>query len=232
MKKFSIYPNNYLKHKVEAYYHFDYFSTKGWQFPDDLHKMIYILKNDLCQFKNKDLDWAINNLIKILERDFREIYEIYKKSFRLCIIPRAKPVCCYEPEQLKFSETVKNVVKELENEGFLSDDSFDIIRIKPTKTTHARKFRPIYRSQENCNCDDGEEPYPGITIDTCSIKSEYIKNNDILLVDDIYTPGVNVVEDAIQALYENGARSVIFYCVGKTKERNYEFTIINQDLEI
>ena len=39
---------------------------------------------------------------------------------------------------------------------------------------------------------------------------------DILLIDDIYTKTVNIDEDAIQALLDNGARSVFFYAIGKT----------------
>jgi predicted amidophosphoribosyltransferase len=39
---------------------------------------------------------------------------------------------------------------------------------------------------------------------------------DILLIDDVYTCSINIDEDAIQALYDNGANSVIFYAIGKT----------------
>ena len=62
---------------------------------------------------------------------------------------------------------------------------------------------------------DGELPYAGITKDTCNI-SAGIRGKDILLIDDIYTKGVNIDEDAIQALLDNGARRVYFYAVGKT----------------
>ena len=58
-------------------------------------------------------------------------------------------------------------------------------------------------------------PYPGITKDTCSISNE-VKNKNILLIDDIYTNNINIDEDAIQALLDKGAKSVIFYSVGKT----------------
>jgi predicted amidophosphoribosyltransferase len=54
--------------------------------------------------------------------------------------------------------------------------------------------------------------------DTCKLSSE-IKGRDILLVDDIYTPGCGIDEDAIQALYDAGARSVIFYAVGYTAKK-------------
>ena len=41
-----------------------------------------------------------------------------------------------------------------------------------------------------------------------------VKN--ILLIDDVYTKDVGIDEDAIQALFDHGAKSVIFYSVGKT----------------
>ena len=58
-------------------------------------------------------------------------------------------------------------------------------------------------------------PYPGITKTTCTISDE-IKGKDILLIDDVYTKDVGIDEDAIQALFDHGAKSVIFYSVGKT----------------
>lgn len=76
-----------------------------------------------------------------------------------------------------------------------------------TKTTHLRK--PI------ANYDnDGPLPYPGITEQTCTISLD-VKFKHILLIDDIYTHGVNIDEDAINALLKFGARSVTFYAVGK-----------------
>ena len=58
-------------------------------------------------------------------------------------------------------------------------------------------------------------PYPGITKATCNI-SDKVAGKDILLIDDIYTLDVNIDEDAIQALYDMGAKSVRFYAVCKT----------------
>jgi hypothetical protein len=62
---------------------------------------------------------------------------------------------------------------------------------------------------------DGDMPYVGITKATCKISGD-VRGKDILLIDDIYTKGVNIVEDAIQALLDNGPKSVIFYAVAKT----------------
>ena len=54
-----------------------------------------------------------------------------------------------------------------------------------------------------------------MTKDTCSISDDVI-GKDILLIDDLYTKTVNIDEDCIQALLDKGARSVIFYSIGKT----------------
>ena len=43
-----------------------------------------------------------------------------------------------------------------------------------------------------------------------------VKGKDILLVDDLYTPELGIDDDAIQALFDHGASSVIFYSIGKT----------------
>lgn len=64
----------------------------------------------------------------------------------------------------------------------------------------------------------GELPYVGIAKDTCNISDDVI-GQDILLIDDLYTKTVNIDEDCIQALLDKGARSVIFYSIGKTLSR-------------
>lgn len=79
-----------------------------------------------------------------------------------------------------------------------------------TRTTHLNR---------NGQGGDGNLPYPGITKDTCSISNQVI-GKDILLIDDLYTKGVNIDEDAIQALLDKGANSVIFYSIGKTVSIN------------
>ena len=63
----------------------------------------------------------------------------------------------------------------------------------------------------------GDMPYPGITKDTCEICNSNIANKDIILVDDIYTEGVNTIEDCLQTLLELGAKSVILYVIAKTR---------------
>ncbi|MEG1500016.1 MAG: hypothetical protein RR400_03015 [Clostridia bacterium] len=81
-----------------------------------------------------------------------------------------------------------------------------IKRVKDTKTTHN------WRLDHNT----GNNPYVGITKDTCEFKGNKIKGKNIILVDDIYTEGVNVAEDCIQTLLDLGATNVIMYVVAKT----------------
>ncbi|MCF6205161.1 MAG: hypothetical protein L3J59_16105 [Methylococcaceae bacterium] len=74
-------------------------------------------------------------------------------------------------------------------------------------------------------------PYKGITNDTCHI-SDNVRGRTIILIDDIYTGGVNIDEDAIQALLDKGARSVYFYAIGKTARRRQNFiSLSNFDLD-
>lgn len=110
--------------------------------------------------------------------------------------------------QLVFKQAVTIVAKKLNS---FSDGTGYIIRHTDTRTTH------LDRSGYG---GDGDLPYPGITKKTCTI-SDDVKGKDILLIDDLYTETVNIDEDAIQALLDNGANSVVFYSLGKTAPRNF-----------
>ena len=69
----------------------------------------------------------------------------------------------------------------------------------------------------------GEGPGPGLIADTCTLSSG-IRGRDVLLVDDIFTPGVGIDEDAICAVLNAGARSVVFYAIGYTVSRGRNFS--------
>ena len=68
-------------------------------------------------------------------------------------------------------------------------------------------------------CKKQEEmPLPATTRkDTCRVDLSKIKGKNIILVDDIYTEGVNVIEDCTQYLFDLGAKSVILYVTAKTR---------------
>ncbi len=204
MNSFTILPNQFLKRSIQAFFHQNYttFGTEGN--PDCINH----LKN---QFDNASVDIlrrGVRDLVKILEEDLPKIKEIYSdKNLTVCVIPRAKADNTYSENQKLFRKVISSVVDKLT--GYFNGTTY-IIRNTNTRTTHMNK---------SGYGGDGEMPYPGITKDTCFI-SENIKGKDILLIDDLYTKTVNIDEDAIQALFDNGAKSIVFYSIGKTVSRD------------
>jgi len=200
MHSFIIKSNHYLNQNIQAFYHTDYV---GYQNPGN-PEYINTLKNTFIDVPIFELTSAAQELESVLLEDLPQILSILQlKSLTVCVVPRAKRD--YQPEQLLFKLTIHNVVKQLNS---FSDGTDDLVRHTNTKTTHLRANIPNHNN-------DGAMPYPGITIDTCNVLSN-IRDKDILLIDDVYTRGVNIDEDAIQALLDKGARFVAFYAVGKT----------------
>jgi hypothetical protein len=209
MNKFIIEPNLYLRKSITAFYHSDYYGGGNWKSPGTIENMICTLKNDITTYPDSVLQEAVNKLFNILRTDLPQIQKetgIY--NLTVCVVPRAKAENKYRADQLLFKKTVGHVVNQFE--GFLNGTNF-IIRHTDTQTTHLR--------HGISGGGNGPAPYPGITKDTCTI-SRGVIGQDILLIDDLYTKSVNIDEDAIQALLDKGANSVIFYSVGKTKLRN------------
>jgi len=199
----------FLTKKVQAYYHDDYHGgdpelrdTTG-----TVESIITTLKN---QFKDKSkevLIQASKNMIAILNKDLPQILRATGlEELVVCAIPRSKAKNSYIPAQLLFKKAIEASVKNL---GKFIDGTDYIVRHTDTRTTHMDK---------SGYGGEGNLPYPGITKDTCTI-SDKVRGKDILLIDDLYTASVNIDEDAIQALFDNGASSVIFYSLGKTIRR-------------
>jgi predicted amidophosphoribosyltransferase len=199
MHKFHIEINQYLKQRTLAFYNLDYI---GWQKPGN-PDYINILKNTFGKELLDNIRSAAHDLEQTITPDLQQILRMSNASLTLCIVPRAKAENSYKANQVMFRTTVQSVGKKL---GFV-DGTMYITRHTDTKTTHLAKAINI--------ANEGSMPYPGITEETCFL-SPLIRNQDILLVDDIYTRSVNIDEDAIQALYNFGARSVIFYAVART----------------
>lgn len=198
MHQFIISKNRYLNRNIEAYFHQDYttFGTEGN--PDFINH----LKN---QFGSTDINLlrnSMNELVEILKEDLPKIREIHG-DLTVCVIPRSKRDRHYSKNQKLFKATVSSVVDGLN--GFINGSNF-ITRHTDTRTTHMNN---------SGHGGDGPMPYVGITNDTCTILDSVIGRN-ILLIDDIYTLGVNVDEDALQALIDKGARNIYFYSIGKT----------------
>ena len=193
-----------LQQDIVAFYHSDYQGGGKWRVPGTIENLICTFKNDITPYLQATLNNAITKLTHILEVDLPEILCLSgKQSLRVCVIPRAKHEDYYRPNQLYLRATIQFVTRRLN--GFI-DGTHDIIRHTDTSTTHLAR---------NGNGGSGELPYVGITKDTCNISYNVI-GQDILLIDDLYTKTVNIDEDCIQALLDKGAKSVIFYSIGKT----------------
>ena len=203
MYQFTIKANDYLHKDTLAFYHTDYV---GYQQPGN-PDFINALKNTF----DNDSEWDLMSDIRQLETVLRtDLPIIYRKLGKLtvCVVPRAKASSNYSSDQLLFKSTIQKYVKN--SNGCFLDGTNYIIRHTNTKTTHLSKAMNIK--------NDGEMPYVGITSDTCKI-SPLINGKKVLLIDDIYTASINIDEDCIQTLYENGAHEVVFYAVAKTIRR-------------
>lgn len=202
MNGFTIFSDEeYLKVDVQGYYHTHYTGYTNIGNPDYLND----LKNTFNSFSKENickLDSAIEKFHSVLKTDLSQ----FSKSLTICVVPRSKSENAYEHNQLLFREVIKDIIGELS----FQDGSNYIVRHTDTKTTH------LAHSPRGAQyAGGGSMPYPGITKDTCNV-SNAVNGKNILLIDDIYTTGINIDEDAIQALFDNGANSIIFYAVGKT----------------
>jgi len=204
MTRFTIEHNNFLEQDIQAFYNTDF---GGIQLPNNPN-YLYKLKNDPHHnWSDYRLQEAQQEFLRVLFNDLPEISrQINKNPLIVCVVPRAKAENNYKPNQLLFKATVSMAIKRLGNN--FSDGTNYIKRHTNTKATHIR--RPV----EGYN-NDGSVPYVGITNATCHISKD-VFGKDILLIDDIYTKTVNIDEDAIQSLIDNGANSVSFYAIGKT----------------
>lgn len=203
MNQFQINANNYLSRPTKAFFHVPYNGMGRPGNPDYLND----LKNTFNNFSETKLHSAVQELQSVLCEDLSQISQsLGFGAIVVCVVPRAKFENAYHANQQLFRTTVQTVIRQIH--GFVDGTNY-LRRHTNTKTTHLRKEVPNYTN-------DGPEPYPGITEQTCSI-SPQVRGKDILLIDDIYTPGVNIDEDAINALLKAGAKTVTFYAIGKVE---------------
>jgi len=195
-----------LNAHVNAYC--SYFYETGlsqYSTPGRIEHAIWTLKNDVNPFPS-NLNNAGSLIYNVFSRDLIRIPRGENKML-VCMVPRAKKITEYRPDQLHFRQMLNSALYNMS----CFDNGVDCItRIMNTKTTHSRFSNQI---------NQGPSPHAGITLKTCQI-SEKVRGRDILLVDDVYTPSINIDEDCIQALLDSGAKSVTFYAVAKTIKRN------------
>lgn len=201
MIQFQIPANNFLTTTTNAFYHVPYMGMGSAENPNYLN----YLKNTYNSFTQHKLQSAVNELLNVLNKDLPQIYQLLGFDIlTICVVPRAKAENSYKTNQQLFRKTVQASIDQ--KHGF-ADGANYIRRHTNTYTTHLGERAPNY-------INDGLAPYPGITEQTCDISTNAAGKN-ILLIDDIYTPGVNIDEDAINALLNAGAKTITFYAVGK-----------------
>jgi len=201
MNQFKIFENEYLSGSGNDLYHVAYTGMGNQGNPDYLND----LKNTFNSFSERKLQSAVQELRLVLQEDLPQIYRLLSFDvITVCVVPRAKAEAAYHPNQKLFRTTVQAAVAG--RHGFVDGTGY-IRRHSNTRTTHLRKPIANY-------INDGPLPYLGITAETCEI-SPNIRGRNILLIDDIYTPSVNIDEDAINALRNAGAQSVNLYVIGK-----------------
>ncbi len=207
MNQFVIQKNEYLEKDIKAFFHTYYARSRQAENP----KYVLTLKNNFKKYNDVELRDAMRQLYDVLLSDLPQVLQACSmKALTVCVVPRSKAEKNYDPRQLGFKRAVKEFA--LRVDGFCDGTDY-MIRHSDTKTTHLQ--RAIKEGRIYSHENTGEMPYVGITNDTCLISDE-VEGKDIVLIDDIYTKTVGIDEDAIQALLDKGARSVVFYSIGRT----------------
>lgn len=189
-------------HKVVGYFHAPYYSMRD---PRNAGiRFINVLKNDFGEMSAM-VPAGEESLKRVLTEDFARIVQMHGR-LTVVGIPRSKREASYPAAKMGLKRGIRAVAQQ---NPMLVDGLDYIVRHTDTCTTHWAKYG---------KGGAGKLPYPGITKDTCRLSPE-IAGKDILLVDDIYTPTCGIDEDAIQALFDMGAKSVVFYAVGYTVGR-------------
>lgn len=152
---------------------------------------------------------------RVLEYSLSTLVEqgLAPKNPTVCYVPRAKREEHYSSYQLAFKQVLRDVVRDL---GY--NDGIDYIqRVKNMPTTH-RKDESLCYFEGDPVIEVEKNDQVNFMAQSCTF-SEEIRGKDIILVDDIYTRGVNIDEYAYRSLLEAGAKSVILYTLACTYKR-------------
>lgn len=205
----------FLSESSYGFYHGDYVAgdMEARNTLGTVANVVTTLKNQFNDKSTFQLRVAMESMKKMIQVDFSLMLRFSKwhkiQDWIVCVAPRAKAEARYTPYQQLFRAAVKEAIQ---GNPRLTDGTNYITRHTDTITTH------MHRSGYG---GEGKLPYPGITKDTCHISLE-VKGKNIILVDDLYTAGVNIDEDLIQTLRNKGAARVVLYVLGKTvkKQKN------------
>jgi len=191
---------------IVGYYHDEYY---GMSSPNNRIRFVNVLKNDRLLSSPNDIARGEVMLATAIRADLARITQAHG-CLTLVGVPRSKCEASYPWAKMGLKRALRRAVSE---NSQLADGLDYIIRQQDTLCTH--------RSYWGYG-GTGEGPRPGLIADTCFMSAE-IAGKDILLVDDIYTPNCGIDEDAISAVLNAGARSVVFYAIGYTVSRGRNF---------
>ena len=192
---------------VVGYYHDEYY---GMSSPANRILFVNVLKNDRLRSSPGEIVAGEMQLAHAVRADFARITQLHGAR-TLVGVPRSKREASYPWEKMGLKRALRRAVAE---NPLLSDGLDFIVRHTDTLCTHRSYWG---------HGGMGEGPRPGLIADTCTLSSG-IRGRDVLLVDDIFTPGVGIDEDAICAVLNAGARSVVFYAIGYTVSRGRNFS--------
>lgn len=193
----------FLSSDIDLYFHDHYY---GFSSQANTIKFVNYLKNDRRNY-DAVITRCEDKAASVLADDLAMLVHMYG-PLTVCGIPRSKREDSYHESKMGLKRAIRKAIAMNPN---LSDGMDYIVRHTNTLCTH--------RSYWGYG-GDGEGPRPGLLRDTCDL-SPAIAGKNIVLVDDIYTAGVGIDEDAVQALLNAGARSVIMYAFGCTASRGY-----------
>lgn len=210
LRKIILPINACLHRSTECYYVLDYLRYGEPDNPD----FILTLKNTFNEKSIRELNQARQQVKDILVRWIPKVMQDTGLiSCTMVCTPRAKALDTYTNRQLYLLAGVSEAAQALSN---VEDGTGAIVRTVNTKTTHLRKPTDRMTASGDREPNDGAEPYAGITMATCQFDQSLIRGKSIILIDDIYTEGINIDEDCVQALYDNGATKVVLFTLSCT----------------
>ena len=205
----TISQNDFLDRNLKLYWRYNYISSNfiGGSVKDQqMSEDIRTLKN---QFRDKKINF-LQSCYQRIRADVDEGLQILVKQLAVtrlpCVavaVPRSKATFC--DDQLYLIKAISDAITL----NGMENGAYFIQRHSDTKTTH------LMNTKIGDMNKTGDAPYPGITGRTCNLDGD-VRGKNVILIDDIYTGGVNVDEDCAQFLFDNGARNVVLYALCKT----------------
>ncbi len=211
----ELWPGSFLKRNSVCFYVLDYL-----RFDDpDNPQFILDLKNTFGNESPETLNAARETARDILVRWVPEVMRrMNMQACTMVCVPRAKAFDTYLDTQMYLLKAVSEAARVLAGHG-VTDGAGAVRRVVSTRTTHLPERTERITAVGDRESNSGDMPYPGITRRTCEIDAGLICGREILLVDDIYTGGVYIDEDCIQALFDAGAARVILFTLSCTAPR-------------